>query len=223
MKSWVIPETSADFVCAMEAVLEVYERPYNVDYPVVNLDESPKQLISERRKSFVDSKGVIHQDYVYTRKGVVQMYMIIEALAGKREVRIEDDHSSKTYAKTVAYIAEQMYPKAKMITIVEDNFCAHKLSTLYKIFDPTRARNIIKRLEIVRTPKHGSWLNIAESELSVLIRHGIKQRTPDKTTLIRDVKAWYENRNNKQAKVNWRFKTKNARIKLKKLYPTYED
>lgn len=217
----MIPEASAEFVCAMEAVLDVYERAYDPLYPVVNVDESPKQLISQVRECFVDSQGVIHQDYEYSREGVAQIYMIQEALAGRREVHIEDDHSSQTYAKKVAYIAEQMYPDAQRITIVEDNLSAHKLAALYEIFDAQRARSIIKRIEIVRTPKHGSWLNIAESELSILIRYGVKKRTPDKETLQRDVKAWYERRNEKEKKVNWRFRTKDARIKLKRLYPLF--
>ena len=206
----------------MEGVLDVYERPYDALYPVVNIDESPKQLISEVRQSFVDEQGVIHQDYEYSRQGVVDIYMIIEALGGRREVHIQDNHTSHTYAKIIAYIAEQMYSDAKRITIVEDNLSAHKLSALYDIFEAQRARSIIKRLEVVRTPKHGSWLNIAESELSILIRHGLKKRTPDKETLERDAKAWYERRNVKGKKVNWRFRTKHARIKLKRLYPIFE-
>lgn len=217
----MIPETSADFVCAMEAVLDVYERAYDPLHPVVNIDESPKQLISEIRQRFVDSQGIIHQDYEYRREGVGQIYMIVEALAGRREVHIEEDHSSQTYAKKLAYIAEQMYPDAQRITLVEDNFSAHKLAALYELFDASRARSIIKRIEIVRTPKHGSWLNIAESELSVLIRCGLKKRTPTKEMLQRDVKAWYERRNEKEKKVNWRFTTKDARIKLKRLYPVF--
>jgi len=207
----------------MENVLDVYERPYDPLYPVVNLDESPKQLISEVRQSYMDSHGVTHQDYVYAREGVAQMYMIVEPLGGRREVHIEDSHNSQTYAKKVAHIAEQMYPDAIRITIVEDNLSAHKLSALYELFDPKRARDIIKRLEIVRTPKHGSWLNIAESELGVLIKHGLKERIPDKETLKQETKAWYERRNEKGKKVNWRFTTKDARIKLKKLYPAFDD
>jgi len=206
----------------MEAVLDVYERPYSKYYPVVNLDESPKQLISEVRSSFMDSKGIIYEDYEYRREGVADIYMIVEALAGKREVHIEDDHSSKTYAKIIAHIAEKMYPETLKITIVEDNLSAHKLSALYKIFEAQRARNIIKRIKIVRTPKHGSWLNIAECELSVLIRQGLKKRTPTKQALIEDVTAWYEDRNEKMRKVSWQFTTKNARIKLKNLYPIFK-
>jgi len=205
----------------MEAVLDVYERPYNKRYPVVNLDESPKQLISEVRDNFVDSKGVVHEDFEYTREGVADIYMIVEALAGRREVHVENNHSSKTYAKIIAHIAEEMYPDAKKITLIEDNLSAHKLSALYEICEPERARNIIKRIEVVRTPKHGSWLNVAECELSVLTRQGLKRRTPNKATLIQDVTAWYEDRNEKMRKVNWQFTTKNARIKLKRLYPTF--
>lgn len=206
----------------MEAVLDVYERPYNPDFPVVNLDESPKQLISEIRKEFTDSQGVIYQDYEYSREGTVDMYMIVEALGGRREVHIEDNHSSQTYAKIIAHIAEQMYPTAKGITVIEDNLSAHKLSALYELFPAERARNIIRRIEVVRTPKHGSWLNIAEAELSVLMRQGLKKRTPDKETLIKDATAWYENRNQKMKRVNWQFTTKDARVKLKRLYPTFE-
>jgi len=206
----------------MEAVLDVYERPYDSDCPVVNLDESPQQLISEKRASFEDSHGVIHQDYEYSREGTVDLYMIVEALGAKREVLVEDNHKSLTYAKVIAHIAEQMYPAAKLITIVEDNLSAHKLSALYDLFPAERARSIIRRIEIVRTPKHGSWLNIAESELSVLTRQGLKNRTPDKETLVKDIQAWYKNRNQKMKKVNWQFTNKDARIKLKRLYPTFE-
>lgn len=222
MKSWVMPEAGAEFICDMEAVLDVYERPYDPLFPVVNLDESPKQLISEVRKSFTDSHGILHQDYEYSRQGVVDMYMIIEALAGRREVHIEERHDRLTYAKIIAHIVENMYKDAIRITVIEDNFSAHKLSALYELFEAERARNIVRKLEIVRTPKHGSWLNIAESELSVLIRQGLKKRTPDRQTLQAHCNAWYEKRNQKHTKVNWQFRTKDARIKLKKLYPTFE-
>jgi hypothetical protein len=207
----------------MEAVLDVHERPYDPLFPVVNLDESPKQLISEVRKGFTDSRGVLHEDYEYCREGVVDMYMIVEALGGRREVHIEDKHDRLSYAKIIAHIVENMYKDAIRVTIIEDNLSAHKLSALYEIFEAGRARNIIRKLEIVRTPKHGSWLNIAESELSVLIRQGLTRRTPDRQTLEADCKAWYEKRNNKHIKVNWQFRTKDARVKLKKLYPTFEN
>lgn len=202
--------------------MDVYSRPYDVRFPVVNLDETTKQLLSEMRQTFTDSKGVVYQDYQYCREGVADIYMIVETLGGTREVLIENDHTSQTYAKVVAHIVEKMYPTAERITLIEDNLSAHKLSTLYEIFEPQRARSIIEKLEVVRTPKHGSWLNIAECELSVLTRQALKERIPDRETLEETVKAWYQNRNQKQKKVNWQFKTKDARIKLKRLYPSIQ-
>lgn len=203
----------------MEAVLDVYERPYDPQYPVVNLDESPKQLISQVRKTFTNSKGATYQDYEYRREGVVDMYMIVEALGAHREVLIKENHTSQTYAEVVAHIVEDMYPDAKKITLMEDNLSAHKLAALYEIYEPQRARSIAEKLEVVRTPKHGSWLNIAECELSVLTRQGIERRVPNKDTLEQQVKSWYSRRNSNQTKVDWRFTTKDARIKLKRLYP----
>jgi hypothetical protein len=204
----------------MENVLSVYHRAYDPAYPVVNLDESPKQLISQTRQAFTDSQGVQYQDYEYSREGVVDMYMVVEALAGRREVFVEENHKGETYAKIVAHIVEQMYPDAKKITLVEDNLSAHKLAALYEVFTPARARAIIDKLEVIRTPKHGSWLNIAECELSVLIRQGLSERVASKAELEEQVKAWAYNRNETQIKIDWQFTTKDARIKLKKLYPT---
>jgi len=207
----------------MEAVLDVYERSYDAAHPVVNLDESPKQLISQVRETFIDQKGQSYQDYEYRREGVVDMYMIVEALAGRREVLIKEDHSSQSYAKVIAHIVEEMYPQARKITLVEDNLSAHKLSALYEVYPPERARRMIEKIELVRTPKHGSWLNIAECELSVLTRQGLKQRVADKETLQQQVNNWYQQRNENQKKVNWQFKTKDARVKLKQLYPAILD
>lgn len=220
MKSWVIPKADAGFVCQMEQVLDVYARPYEKDHPVVCVDESPKQLVSETHKSFTDSKGVIHTDYEYKREGVVDLYMIVEPLGGYREVLVEDTHNSHTYAKVVAHIVEVIYPEAKTITLIEDNLSAHKLAALYEVFPPEKARSIIERLQVVRTPVHGSWLNIAECELSVLKRQGIQERVATKEELQKQAKAWYEQRNKKESKVDWQFKTKEARIKLKRLYPS---
>jgi hypothetical protein len=204
----------------MEGVLDVYAKECQEDYPVVCLDESPKQLVSEIKQSFTDSKGVIHSAYEYKREGVVDIFMIVEPLGGYREVLIEDNHKSDTYAKVVAHIAETIYPAAKLITLIEDNLSGHKLAALYQVFPPERARSIIERLQVVRTPAHGSWLNIAECELSVLKRQGITERVATKEALQQQVLAWYEQRNDKHSKVNWQFKTKDARIKLKRLYPS---
>lgn len=151
----------------MENVLEVYQRAYDPLYPVINLDESPRQLIGETRGSYMDEQGILHQDYEYERHGVVDMYRVVEAKAGFREVLIQENHQSQTYAQVIQYVAEELYPDAQKITVVEDNLSAHKLATLYEILTAQQARAIINRIEIVRTPKHGSWLNIAEAELSV--------------------------------------------------------
>lgn len=216
----MIPEASADFVCQMEEVLEVYQRPYDPDNPTVCLDEARKQLVSETRKPYQDEKGVEYVDYEYKREGVANMYMIVEPLGGRREVVVTDTHDRLQWAKIVAHIVEEMYPDASKITLVEDNLSAHKKAALYEVFEPQRARNILNRLEFIWTPKHGSWLNIAECELSVLTRQGIKDRVSSKEELIRQVEAWYSNRNEKVKKVDWQFTTKDARVKLKRLYPT---
>lgn len=215
----MIPQASAEFVCAMEQVLEVYARPYDPEQPVINLDESPRQLISEVRRGFLDSQGITHYDYEYAREGVASVYMILEAKAGQRAVLIKDNHNRFSYAETIIHIAEQMHPQAKKITLVEDNLSAHKLSALYEVLPPQRARAIIERIEVVRTPKHGSWLNVAEVELSVLTRQALPQRVATKEALHQHVTAWYEKRNHKTAKVDWQFTTQDARIKLKRLYP----
>jgi len=206
----------------MENVLDTYERPYDAQYPVINLDESPKQLLEQIAKPFYGSDGTLYQDYEYRRNGSVSMYMIVEALTGFRKVLVKDNHNALTYADIIIYICRDLYPDANKITIVEDNLSAHKLAALYEKMPPQEARRMIRRLEVVRTPKHGSWLNIAESELSVLTRCGIKERTPDKPSLIRQVEAWQTTRNKKGTTVDWRFTTADARIKLKRLYPEYK-
>ncbi len=207
-------------MCAMEEVLEVYERPYDEREPVVCLDESPRQLIGEKREPYTDVKGVEHVDYEYTREGTADLYMVVEPLAGRREVTVTDQHTRLDWGKVVAHIVEEMYPSADRITLVQDNLSAHKKSALYELFEPERARAILDKIEFVFTPKHGSWLNIAEIELSVLVRQGIKQRVASKNELETQVKAWYENRNEKASKVDWQFATKDARVKLKRLYPS---
>lgn len=204
----------------MEEVLDVYSREYDPLYPVVCFDESPKQLVSEVRTSYIDEQGIKYQDCEYKREGAVELFMIVEPLGKQRKVFIEEDHTGNTWAKTVAYIAEEIYPDAKKITLVEDNLSAHKRYNLYNVFDPKRAKEIINRIEFVYTPKHGSWLNIAECELSVLKRQALDDRFESKEVLQKQVNAWVKNRNNAQKGVNWQFKTKDARIKLKKLYPT---
>jgi len=204
----------------MEAVLDVYARPYDPENPVVCLDESPKQLLDHSREAYTDQHGVVHQDYEYVRNGVSDLYMITEPLGARREVLIKPNHNSQTYAQVLAHIAEEMYPDQDQITLIEDNLSAHRMAALYEVFSPERAHSIRSKFQVVRTPAHGSWLNIAECELSVLIRFGLKERIKDRETLEKEVKAWYSRRNQLQKGVDWQFKNEDARIKLKSLYPT---
>ena len=222
MKEWIIPTADADYVCAMEAVLDVYERPYNKENPVVGLDESPKQLISEVREGFTDSKGVKYEDFEYKREGVADLYMVCEPLQGKREIFVKENHNRLSWAEVVRFIAEQMYPEAKRITIVQDNLAAHKPSALYEIMPAEQARAILRRLEFVPTPKHGSWLNVAEIELGLLKRLGIASRVGSRQELEKQVAAYQRTRNTKEVKIDWHFTTADARVKLKRLYPSIE-
>jgi hypothetical protein len=217
---WIIPQASAEFVCQMEQVLDIYEQPYDAQYPVVCLDESPKQLISEVRTPIKGDDGTTLYDVEYVRHGVMQLYMLFEPLAGKRKVLVRDSNNRLEWAKIVADLVENQYGAASKITLVQDNLKAHKPAAMYEVFEPQRAKAILDKITFVNTPKHGSWLNMAEIELSVLKRQAISQRIPDKQTLIDQVNAWQQKRNLKQQKANWQFKTKAARIKLKKLYPT---
>ncbi len=215
----MIPTASAEFVCQMEEVLDVYEQPYDSTHPVVCLDESPHQLISETRTGFVDSSGVEHVDYEYRREGVVDIYMIAEPKAGKRYVQVRDSHDSQQWAAVVAHIAEKLYPNAGCITLVQDNLTAHRKAALYEVFEPQRARSILRRIHFVHTPKHGSWLNIAEIELSVLNRVALKKRMKSKAVLQQQINAYLKEKNKAAIQINWQFRTKDARTKLKNLYP----
>lgn len=217
---WVIPTVGAEFVCAMEEVLEVYARAYDENYPVVCYDESPKQLVSEVRMPYMDEKGVKYEDSEYQREGAAEIVMMVEPLGKRRETRVQDDHKGDTWAENMAYIAEEMYAQATKITVVMDNLSSHRKYNLYNIFEPERARTILNKIEFVYTPKHGSWLNIAECELSVLSRQALKGRFPTKEELEKQVNKWANDRNNAQKGVDWQFKNADARIKLKRLYPT---
>lgn len=204
----------------MEQVLDLYARPYDRSYPVVCLDEARKQLISEVRQGFTDGQGILHVDYEYKREGTRTLYMLSEPLSGYRKVLVKESQDRLTWARVVAHLVEDLYPEALLITLVQDNLSAHKLSALYEIFEAKRARRIVRRLEIVSTPVHGSWLNMAEIELSVLVRQGLSRRIATALELEQEVAAWYQARNGKQRGVDWQFTTADARVKLKRLYPT---
>ena len=217
----MIPEAGPEYVCAMEAVLDVYARPYDPLRPVVCLDEKRKQLVRETRPGFTDSHGLRREDYEYERNGVGVLYMVCEPLGSQREVLVEASQDRLAWARTVQHLAETMYPDAVRITLVQDNLSAHKPSALYEILPPEQARAILERLEIVHTPKHGSWLNIAELELSVLGRQVLAGRIGDEAELARVVASWSSARTAAQKGVDWQFATPTARVKLKHLYPSY--
>ena len=204
----------------MEQVLDVYARPYDPLRPVVCLDETRKQLISEIRQGFTDAQGILHVDYEYKREGTRTLYMLSEPLSGYRKVLVKESQDRLTWARVVAHLVEDLYREADVITLVQDNLSAHSPSALYEIFEPERARRIVRKLEIVPTPVHGSWLNMAEIELSVLVRQGLSRRIGDAAELEREVAAWYQGRNGKQRGVDWQFTTADARVKLKRLYPS---
>jgi hypothetical protein len=205
----------------MEEVLDVYKRPYNEQRPVVCMDESPKQLIAEARQAIPMKKGVEKRvDYEYIRHGMVNIFMANEPLKGKRMVEITKFKKKQDWAKFIKRIADELYPDAEKITLVMDNFKTHSASALYETFDPPEAKRLWDRFEFVYTPKHGSWLNMAEIELHVLNAQCLNRYIPDMETVTKEVEAWQNNRNNKNSKINWQFTTSDSRIKLKQLYPS---
>ena len=208
----------------MEHVLDVYKRPYTEHYPVVCMDESPKQLIEEVRPAIGMKPGQqTRMDYEYIRNGVVNIFIANEPLKGKRLVEVTEFKTKKDWAKFIKRIADQEYPKAKRITLVMDNFKTHTPTSFYETFEPAEAKRLWDRFEFVYTPKHGSWLNMAEIELKVLNGQCLNRHISTMTKIKEEVNAWERNRNNKNKKINWQFTTKDARIKLKKLYPSIND
>jgi hypothetical protein len=213
---------NGDFVANMENVLEVYKRPYDENHPVVCMDESPKQLIGEAIEPVAAKPGSLEkQDSTYVRNGVCNIFMSNEPLSGKRHVKVTEKKKQEDWAEFVEEIAAQ-YPEAEKITLVMDNYETHKPGSLYETFAAAKAKSIWDRFEFVYTPKHGSWLNMAEIELNVLMGQCLSGRIPDIDKIKKEVKAWQDARNNKKAKINWQFNTDDARIKLRKLYPVTE-
>jgi hypothetical protein len=215
------PGQSSSFVAGMEEVLDVYKRPYDEKRPVVCMDESPKQLISEARESIPMVPGKEkRQDYEYVRHGMVNIFMANEPLNGKRMVEVTRFKKKQDWARFVKRIADEAYPDAERITLVMDNFKTHSPSALYETFEPEEAKRIWDRFEFVFTPKHGSWLNMAEIELHVLNGQCLNRHIPDMETVISEVEAWQNNRNNKNKRITWQFSTSDSRIKLRQLYPS---
>jgi hypothetical protein len=221
---WCIPpKESAEFVAAMEDVLGVYQRPHDPDYPQVNLDETNKQLVGEVRDPLPPAPGQVSKyDNEYVRNGTANLFMVFEPLAGWREVTVTDTRTRTDWAQVVKALVDGRYKGAKKVVLVMDNLNTHSIASLYEAFSPEEARRIADKLEIHYTPRHGSWLNMAEIELSVLGRQCLDRRIEDKQTLQREVAAWQQKRNDAAVKANWRFTTADARIKLRKLYPTID-
>jgi len=221
---WCIPpKHSAEFACAMETVLQVYHRPYDPDIPVLCMDETSKQLIEETRVPLPPQPGRPERyDYEYERHGTANLFMFVEPLGGWRRVAVTDRRTKVDWAGQVRELLDVQYPNAQRGTLVLDNLNTHTDASVYEAFKPAEARRLIDRLELVFTPKHGSWLNIAEIELNVLSRQCLSQMIPDKPTLTKQVAAWESDRNASQTGVDWQFTTADARIKLKRLYPQFQ-
>ena len=206
----------------MEKVLEVYKRPYNPLYPLICMDESPKQLIGETKTPVEAKPGSLEKhDYEYVRNGVCNIFMANEPLRGKRNVKITESKTRIDWALYIEEIAEQ-YSEAEKITLVMDNYDTHKAGAFYEAFPPEKAKALWDRFEFIFTPKHGSWLNMAEIELNVLMGQCLNRRIATIDEIKKEVKAWEEYRNNREAKINWHFTTDDARIKLRRLYPTFK-
>ncbi|MDI6797037.1 MAG: IS630 family transposase [Desulfatibacillaceae bacterium] len=220
-KYWKIPpKENAAFVANMEDVLAVYQRPYDADIPVVCMDESCKQLVGEMHKPVPCKPGKpARMDHEYVRNGVAEIFIEVEPLGGRRHVEITERRTKIDWAHWIKGMLDERYPKAKRVCLVMDNLNTHRPASLYEAFEPQEARRLVERLEIHYTPKHGSWLNMAEIELSALKGQCLDRRIPDLATMRACVAAWENDRNNRQPKIHWRFSTKAARIKLRSLYP----
>jgi DDE superfamily endonuclease len=207
----------------MEDVLSVYQRLYDARFPQICLDEVSKQLLTEVREPLPSKPGAIaKQDGEYHREGVRNLFLACEPLTGWRHIQVTERRTRQDWARFVRELVEVHYPLAEKIVLVMDNLNTHTTASLYEAFAPALARRLCEKLEIHYTPKHGSWLNMAEIELSALSRQCLKQRIGSQPELEQQVAAWQDDRNTQAVKVNWRFTTDDARIKLKRLYPSHE-
>jgi hypothetical protein len=214
------PDANAAFVAGMEDVLEVYQRPRDPACPMVCVDETSKQLIAETRVPITAKPGrPARHDYEYERNGTANLFMMFAPLEGSRHVKVTDRHAAVDYAQVLKELSDTHFPKAEKIVLVQDNLSTHKPASLYEAFHAPEARRLVERFEWHYTPKHGSWLNMAESELGTLSSQCLDRRIPDKKTLIGEVAAWENSRNKNHTKADWQFTTADARVKLKRLYP----
>ena len=207
----------------MEDVLAVYKRPYDPKRPVVCMDESSKQLLADIQTALPMEPGQVQRyDYEYERQGVSNLFMFFVPLENKRRLKVTDRRCRRDWAEAMKELADEDYPDAEKIVVVMDNLNTHSPISFYETFPPEEARRLIDRFEFHYTPKHGSWLNMAEIEFSVLARQCLNRRIPNIECLDREVQAWFKYRNETSTTINWRFTTENARIKLKRLYPLIE-
>jgi len=222
---WCIPaQGNAHFVCQMEAVLEVYKRPQDPLHPVVCMDETSVQCIKEVRPPIAaEPRQSERYDVEYERNGVAHLVLFYAPFDNWRRIQVADNHAACEWAEGVRRLVQEDYPDAKRITLVMDNLNTHTGASLYKAFPPEMARALLDKLEFVYTPKHGSWLNMAECEFSVLGRQCLARRLPDRQTVTIEIAAWVKDRNQKTWPADWRFTTEDARIKLKRLYPKLSD
>ena len=217
-------KADGEFVCHMEDVLDVYQQPYDPRRPMVCMDELSKQLVGEVTPPLPLEPGQPARcDYEYERQGTANLFMFFEPLVGHRFVQVTDHRTKIDWAYAVRELVDVHYPEAERIILVMDNLNTHSLGSLYEAFEPTEAKRIADRLDVHHTPKHGSWLNMAEIELGVLSRQCLDRRIPNQSHLIQYVALWQSNRNQAQVKVDWRFTTADARIKLKRLYPSIHE
>lgn len=207
----------------MESVLEVYQRPFDPDFPIVCLDEQLKQLVKEIIEPLSPQPGQKERyDYQYERNGTANIFMICNPIEGWRMAKVTERRTAIDYAHLLKELVDGYFVDAYRITVVQDNLNTHSPASLYKAFPPEEARRILNRLDFCYTPKHGSWLNMAEIELSVLSRQCLNRRIPDFSTLTQEVDAWVKERNQNETWIDWRFTTEDARIKLKSLYPSIQ-
>ena len=216
------PEASAEFVFAMEQTLDLYQQAYNPQEPLVCFDETSKQLLAETRMPLPMQPGEpLRYDTEYERRGTANLFMFFEPLANWRHVEVTDRRTMIDFASCMKALVDDFYPEVDVIHVVLDNLNTHKLASLYEAFSPEEAHRMVQRLRFHHTPKHGSWLNMAEIELSILSRQTLAERIADRESLEREIQAWEKGRNDANATIDWQFTTKDARIKLKRLYPSY--
>ncbi len=216
-------EQDADFICQMEEVLDLYSQPEDLNYPLVCFDKASKQLTQETHLPQATQPGqVAREDYQYERNGIANLFMFFAPLIGWRPVAVTNQRTQLDYAHQMKGLVDVGFPNAIQVRIVQDNLNTHVKASLYTAFEASEARRILNRLDFHYTPKHGSWLNMAEIELSVLSRQCLDRRIPDPETLKAETAAWEMRRNETANKVDWRFKTEDARIKLKHLYPSFQ-